>query len=271
MINLRMLKAVCGEHYFQNIKLVTSMWGTVPSASMAATFTREVEFNTSPDFWLGMIEKGAHYARWDENMGQHYNTAKQVVEMCRSKLDTPILNILLEMQKGATIEQTTAGRILTEELRKRQEKERKAIEEEEEELRILERERMALQGRLQSAGEGRRREAELAAQQAYARQEQRPDSWYGPPLPPPGAGMGRRWSEPATEMDPRRDELRSDERRRDERRRDDRHRSRRSERPDSPYLSDYERPPRHDSNTRVERRSRYYVLVRPITHNLFRW
>jgi hypothetical protein len=264
-INLRMLRAVCGEHYYQNVKLVTSMWGTVPQASIEATVHREVELNTSPDFWFDMIEKGASYARWDEKLGEHFNTAKQIVELCRSKKDAPILNILLELQKATTIEQTTAGRILTEELRKRQEKERKAIEEEEEELKMLEQERKDLQGRLRNAQDGLSREAELARQGAYERRNYRDDEYDGPP-PPRTSALRRRFSEGGPEVDSYRED--GYERRYDEQRR----RLRRTMRDDreNEYRGDNDRRPTHrNSGPRVERRDGRSAFVLPIPS--WRW
>lgn len=161
-INLRMLRAVCGEHFYQNIALVTSMWAAIPPGSEAATAEREVELNGSTAFWADMIPKGAHYVRWDERADKHSSRAKEIVEMCWSKKDAPVLRLLLELQNGASIEETGAGQILTEELRKRQEKERKALHEEEEERRLLEEELETEHRRLRAAQDGLNREAKLS-------------------------------------------------------------------------------------------------------------
>jgi len=171
LLNLRMLRAVCGEHFFQNIVLVTSMWATVPKDSLEATAEREVELNQSPHFWHDMIEKGAKYERWDENIKDHHRTALQIAEMCRSRKDAPMLQVILERQKVSTIEDTSAGRILTEELRKCQEKQMRAIQAEEEERKMLQREAADLQDTLRATqidvGNAREVRDKLAARQAF--------------------------------------------------------------------------------------------------------
>ena len=258
-----MLRAICGEHFFQNVALVTSMWGTIPLASWEATLVRETEFNLAPEFWADMIDKGAKYARWDEQMTGHGDTAKEIVENSRSKKDAPLLNIFLEMEKGATIDHTSAGQILTEELRKRQEKERKALQEEEEEMVTLERERQELQGRLQHAQEGVTREAELAARRAHERRERRPDSTYG--LPPPGPReTERRYSDGFVERDRHYNERRPDERRPSQIPRDERYDDEYDNRYDNRYdEEEYERTSRGRSGRRLEQRSGHWVFIKP--------
>ncbi len=43
-MNLDMLQALCGEHYFQNVLLVTSMWDTIPPGRLLMEYeSREAE------------------------------------------------------------------------------------------------------------------------------------------------------------------------------------------------------------------------------------
>jgi len=159
ILNLRVLRAVCGEHYLQNIVLATSMWATIPAQEMDDTVKREVQFNTSPAFWADMLEKGAKYFRWDETESiDGANTAGQIVMSCEKRRDTPKLSILLEMEKGSKLEDTTAHQILTEEMRKRLEWERRALMEEEEEMRRLQREKADLEATVGREQEDVRRE-----------------------------------------------------------------------------------------------------------------
>jgi hypothetical protein len=257
-INLRMFRAICGEHFFQNIALVTTMWGTIPPASWEATLNREVEFNTAPEFWADMIAKGAKYEGWNEHMVGHMSTAKEIVEMHRSKKDAPLLKIFLDMENGATIVDTSAGQVLTEELRKRQEKEWKALEEEEE-MRALERERHELQGRLQQAQEGFMREAKLAARRTHERRERWLESPYSPP--PLGPRVpGRRYSDYFVDRSRHFNERRSDERRPSKISRNERQNDGYENRYDE---EGYERTSRGRSGKRLEQRSGQWLLIKP--------
>lgn len=141
-INLRMLRAICGDHFIQNIVFVTSMWTTLPPEELSDAYQREREFTKNPAFWGELLDKGARYFRWDETKQiRDSKRADDIVDFCEVKNGAPPLNILWEFKKGMSLEDTTAGRILTEELRKRQEKERQALIEEREELRALQEEK----------------------------------------------------------------------------------------------------------------------------------
>lgn len=128
-MNLRMLQALCGEHFYQNVVLTTTMWDTAPVGLLADLERREAELNASSAYWAGMLEKGSGYARY---LGTAVS-GKGVVDACISKYDPPALNIALEMRNGISLEDTAAGRILTAELRKREEKKRRELIEEAEE------------------------------------------------------------------------------------------------------------------------------------------
>ena len=168
MLNLRMLRAVCGEHFFQNIAIITTMWSAISPEGQADAQVREVELNTSDGFWSDMLKgKGAQYYRWHEAACKHMYTAKQITELCKSNIQKasapyPTLHILLELSHGAPVEATSAGQILTEELKRHQKNERKAIEEEEEERLTLQREHQELQARLQATSNNLRRETEAS-------------------------------------------------------------------------------------------------------------
>lgn len=169
-MNLRMLQAICGEHFFQNVGLVTSMWASISADGQIAAAEREQELNSADGgFWGDMCRKGAKYERWDEKVGNHFTPARQIVERWveayRIRPTTAKLQVLLELEKGLATEETTAGKILTVEIRKRQEKELRRLQEEEEERRLLEEETRALRERMQQAQDGIKREAELAGSQ----------------------------------------------------------------------------------------------------------
>ncbi|TID14201.1 hypothetical protein E6O75_ATG09280 [Venturia nashicola] len=119
---------MCGEHYIQNIVVATTMWGTIPSTSMEEALAREAELYTSKSFWGDMIKRGARYIRWDASS----EDAQDIVEKCLTKSEAPPLAILLELTNGITQEETSAGQILTEQIRQRRESERAELEEEQE-------------------------------------------------------------------------------------------------------------------------------------------
>ena len=132
--NLRMLQALCGEHFYQNVVLTTTMWGTVPSAVFPELETREAQLNGGKAFWADMIEKGSEYARYDDTVA----SGRAILEACLSKRNPPPLNIVLELKRHKiSLEDTSAGRIITAELRKREEKKRQELLEEEREEAML--------------------------------------------------------------------------------------------------------------------------------------
>lgn len=147
-LNLRVLQALCGDHFLRNLILVTSMWEAIPRQEREEAVQRELQFNTSPDFWGGMMKKGAEYLRWDETgtvtAGKN---AREIITTCeRQPREVPKLNLLLEMEDHGRLTDTSAYRILTEEVRKRVEREqREMLEEQEEERRELQRQKAALQ------------------------------------------------------------------------------------------------------------------------------
>lgn len=136
--NLRVLRTLCGEHYFQNIVLVTSMWTKAPAEEMDDQVDREVQFKSSPHFWGDILEKGASYCRWDDMKSiPTARTAQEIVQMYNKWDDASNLALFLEMENGVKLEDTEAYQVLTEQARKRQEREQRARREEEEEMNQL--------------------------------------------------------------------------------------------------------------------------------------
>lgn len=147
-LNLRVLQAICGDHFLRNLVLATSMWGAIPTQEIDEAVQRELQINMSPDFWGNMIEKGAEYLRWDETgTVTAAKTAREIITMCeRQTREEPKLNILLEMEDNCRLDDTTAYRILTEQVNKRLEREqREMLDEQEEEKRELQRQKAELQ------------------------------------------------------------------------------------------------------------------------------
>ena len=148
--NLRMLQALCGEHFYQNVVLTTTMWGTIPSAGISEIETREAQLNGGSAFWADMMEKGSEYARYNDTVA----SGRAILETCLSKRNPPPLNIVLELKRGKMgLEDTSAGRIITAELRKREEKKRQELLEEEREEAMLLQARKEKEAQLRAAEE----------------------------------------------------------------------------------------------------------------------
>ena len=178
-MNLRMLQALCGEHFFQNIVLTTTMWDAAPSNLLEDLEHREAELNASGAFWAGMIEKGSRYARY-------FGTAasgKAVVGIGINKYDPPLLNVLLEMRDGRSLEDTSAGQILTAELRKREEKKRRELmdeaEEEKKEKDALLAQKMEKEVQLRNMEERARADGTRTHGLATSSRRMGGDSWLG--------------------------------------------------------------------------------------------
>ena len=169
--NLRMLQALCGEHFYQNVVLTTTMWGTVPSAGISEIETREAQLNGGSAFWADMMEKGSGYARYNDTVA----SGRAILETCLSKRNPPPLNIVLELRRGKmSLEDTSAGPIITAELRKREEKKRQELLEEEREEAMLLQARKEEEAQLRAAEEqvllqARTRAAAVARRQPQSR------------------------------------------------------------------------------------------------------
>jgi len=154
-MNLRMLQALCGEHFFQNVVLATTMWGTVPKKILPDLETREAELNGSTVFWADMLERGSKYSRYENTIV----SAREIIGTCLERINAPTLNIVLEIRRGLSLEDTSAGRILTEELRKREEKRRQELlEEEAEEKQYLQQKKAEKEAEIKLMGKSLREE-----------------------------------------------------------------------------------------------------------------
>ena len=51
LLSLRIFQDFCGEHFYQNVVLATTMWGTVPKELSRQLEDREAELNGPDVFW----------------------------------------------------------------------------------------------------------------------------------------------------------------------------------------------------------------------------
>ena len=133
-----MFQNFCGEFFYQNVILATTMWGVVPEKLLPDLERRETELNESDVFWGDMIPKGSTYKRYLSTI----ESGKAILDVYTRKRDPLLLKIFLEMRQGCNLETTSAGQTITAEFRKREEMKRQELQEEvveaERERRILE-------------------------------------------------------------------------------------------------------------------------------------
>lgn len=137
LLGLRIFQDFCGEHFYQNVVLATTMWDAVPEESFLRLENREAQLNGSDVFWGDMIDKGSRYSRYLRTV----ESGRAILDICTRKNEPPPLKILLEMNNRRNLENTSAGETMTAALRKREAKLQQTLLEEAEEL---ERERMIL-------------------------------------------------------------------------------------------------------------------------------
>ncbi|KAI8953229.1 hypothetical protein F4801DRAFT_144341 [Xylaria longipes] len=114
--NLEMMRALCGEDSFENVAVVTTMWGSNHSEiELAKQRSREQELR---DIYLcDMIEKGSQIVRHDRcnTLSERHTSAKNILTRTAEQWkDTQVtLQIQHEMVNlNMTLKETSAGRVL---------------------------------------------------------------------------------------------------------------------------------------------------------------
>ena len=106
--NLSMFQKLCGEHYFNNIVLATTMWGNLhgEGLSMATGEERERELVQNPRFWGAMHQRGSRIMR---HMGNRESAWGIISHL--ANLHSSVLNIQDEMvNQGKKVSDTAAGK-----------------------------------------------------------------------------------------------------------------------------------------------------------------
>ena len=145
--NFKMFQKLCGESAFQNVVIVTNMWGEVDPRIGEA---REAELMTDDIFFKPVLDKGAQIAR-------HENTVTSAQKIIRLVLDNhPIpLRIQVELvDEHKDISETSAGEELTQEINAQ-------IVKHQEEMRVL---REEMEQAMKDKDEETRRELEIETQ-----------------------------------------------------------------------------------------------------------
>jgi hypothetical protein len=135
-MNLKILKALCGEQFYPHLVLSSTMWnGIHDQNTLMQAKERERELLQSPDIWKDFLAKGAEYRLYSGAREQ----GQCIVDHLLSKQQAPSMAIVIEL-RDQSVDNTTAGQLIMEEGRKREEKLRQELLEEEVEERLLRRE-----------------------------------------------------------------------------------------------------------------------------------
>jgi hypothetical protein len=156
-MNLNVMQAICGEHLLPHVILCTTMWNSLPDARVfSEAEAREHELINSPELLQPLLAKHARYMRYEGTQ----KTGAAIVQALLDRPATHAMNLQLELRNPTcALEDTAAGRLITAEIRRKEEKLRQERAEEEEEEREL-REELELEREAARREEQRHRERE---------------------------------------------------------------------------------------------------------------
>jgi hypothetical protein len=123
--SLRIFEKLCGATAFPRVILASSMWDRMKNieGGIELAKSREKWLSEKQEFWGNMIREGARKKRFRADTP----TARKIVDALMANARPIVLEVQREMiNERCTLEQTTAGRYVNEELnlaRKRQESE----------------------------------------------------------------------------------------------------------------------------------------------------
>ncbi|KAJ5633944.1 hypothetical protein N7528_001786 [Penicillium herquei] len=144
-LNLQMFKAFCGEKYFPQVVLATTMWNTIRdnNAAQQELLSRERELATTPEFWGDMIAWGAKVKQFHGDKA----SGLDIVHMIYQQEHARRPRIMKELDQGYLLPDTEAGQVMTAEIRRQQRRREEEEIEEREEIE-LEAERLRRQQEL---------------------------------------------------------------------------------------------------------------------------
>ena len=111
ILNLNMLKRLCGDDCLPNVILATTMWSEpTETQQFTAQEDREAELKNKSKFWGDLIEKGTTTTRYDGTYASALSIISDLEKRPRITLDIQRQMV----DEGCTLIQTTAGRYLNE-------------------------------------------------------------------------------------------------------------------------------------------------------------
>jgi hypothetical protein len=103
---LELFKRLCGEHTFQNIKLVTTMWDRIIPTEEGLAYSRDRDIRET--CWNIMEERGSEIISFDGS-----SEMAQTIIYSLASQETIVLQIQSEMcQRGMNLEHTHAGQLV---------------------------------------------------------------------------------------------------------------------------------------------------------------
>jgi hypothetical protein len=103
---LELFKRLCGEHTFQNIKLVTTMWDRIIPTEEGMAFSRDRDIRET--CWSMMEERGSEIISFDGS-----SEMAQTIIYSLASQEAVVLQIQSEMcQRGMNLEHTYAGQLI---------------------------------------------------------------------------------------------------------------------------------------------------------------
>ncbi|KAJ6013527.1 hypothetical protein N7540_008118 [Penicillium herquei] len=131
-LNLQMFQAFCGEKYFPQVVLVTSMWNTIRdnNAAQQELLSRERELAATPQFWGDMIAGGAKVKQFYSDRA----SALDIIQLLYQQEHARRPRIMKQLDKGTILPDTSAGQVMTAEIIRQEKKREKEEREEREEI-----------------------------------------------------------------------------------------------------------------------------------------
>ena len=120
MRNLRMFRSLVGREGLANVVLATTMWSnnSGTDSELKVLEQREVELSSKAEFWKSMIDQGSRVFRQDRGR----QSAEEILQYLVGKKRTVALKIQRELvDKGMTVDKTTAGKEVEAEVAKQRE------------------------------------------------------------------------------------------------------------------------------------------------------
>ncbi|KAH7177048.1 P-loop containing nucleoside triphosphate hydrolase protein, partial [Dactylonectria macrodidyma] len=113
--NLRLFERLCGDESLKTVVLGTTMW----NKEQEDIFTRrQEELKSNPDFWGKMVSRGSTVVRHDNTR----ESAMSIVTYILDQGKSTVLQIQREMEQGGMkLDQTSAGKMLGQDLDKKRE------------------------------------------------------------------------------------------------------------------------------------------------------
>lgn len=129
VLNLQMLKKFCGEEFYSRVALVSTMWDNIPNDELRGEGeSRERQLKEQDRYWGEMIHGRSKTFRFD---GKQASGLDILRHFSSSATDTlPLPQLIKELRERPACEETSAGRIILDERRKREQKKLKEMEKE---------------------------------------------------------------------------------------------------------------------------------------------